>query len=94
MIVQNIVVQNLPICEKQKNRQKTLKNKICQSQGDIPLELLTIEDFPSQISPREKNEKMMDIVERTHDYILINRESKKLEFYIIEIRNQTEIIKK
>ena len=49
---------------------------ISQAVGDSPLSLK--ENSPRQISPRENQDTMMNIIERTHALILVNRESKKL----------------
>ena len=42
-------------------------------EGDQPVDIISVEIPEPQTSPRENREKMIDLIERTHDSILVNR---------------------
>ena len=64
-------------------------------EGDQPIDIISIEIPEHQISPREKTrEKMIDLVERTHDSILINRERKKLQESISDTQREMNKIRR
>ena len=68
------------------------KFKFKQSLGDEPLDMPILEDFPCQISPRENKETLKNIVDRTHDKILIKRENIKLQKSIDETKRKMKEI--